>query len=213
MISAPSFIAYVAALSIASAIPGPGVAALIGQALGGRFRSALFFIGGMALGDIVFLSCAVAGLAALVQVFEQAMLAIKLVGGVYLLYLGWKFWTSKAGFAQPERAESRTGPKALAAGLMLSLGNPKVIVFYLALLPAVLDLDGVGLPQWAMLSGLTVATLFATLTPYAVLAFKARGLIRNSATLTRLNRIAAGIIGGAGVLIIGQAASAMARRS
>ncbi len=212
MISTTSFLAYVAALAVASAIPGPGVAALIGQSLGGRFRAALFFIGGMALGDIVFLSCAVAGLAALVQIFEQAMLAIKLIGGGYLLYMAWKFWTSEAGLVQAQAAESRSGLKALAAGMTLSLGNPKVIVFYLALLPAVLDLDRVGLPQWAALSGLTVATLFATLTPYALLAFKARGMIRRSGTLARLNRVAAGIIGTTGLLILGQAASAMARR-
>ncbi|WP_172328723.1 LysE family translocator [Mangrovicoccus sp. HB161399] len=213
MISATSFIAYVAALAVASAVPGPGVAALIGQSLGGRFRSSLFFIGGMALGDVVFLSCAVAGLAALVQLFEQAMLAIKLLAGAYLLRLAWKFWSQRGSISEPDGAGSRSGGRAFAAGLMVALGNPKVIVFYLALLPAVLDLGHVGPAQWAALSALTVATLFATLTPYALLALRARGAISSSGTLARLNRAAAAIIGGAGVLIIGQAAAAMARRS
>lgn len=62
-------LAYTAALAIAAVIPGPGVAALVGQALGNGLRAALFFLGGIALGDVVWLSVAVAGLAALAQVF------------------------------------------------------------------------------------------------------------------------------------------------
>lgn len=208
-----SLLAYAAALSVAVAIPGPGVAALVGQSLGGGLRGALFFIGGTALGDLVYLSIAVAGLAALAQLFEGAFLVIKLFGGGYLIYLAWRFWTHKAGLTQVDKVKERGGLRAFVAGFTIAMGNPKVIVFYLALLPTVLDLDTVGPGEWALLSGLTVVVLFATLTPYAVLASRARGMMKRSDALGRLNRAAAAIIGGAGVLILGQAAAAAVRRS
>lgn len=213
MESIAPLLAYAAALSIAAAIPGPGIAALVGQSLGNGLRASLFFLGGMALGDIVYLSVAVAGLAAIAQIFAGAFLIIKICGGIYLVYLAWKFWTNKAGLTRVNDMSRRKGLKAMVAGFTVTLGNPKVVVFYLALLPTVLDLKTVGPSQWVALCGLTTAVLFAALSPYAVLASKARGMMRRSGALVRLNRIAAGIIGAAGVLILGQAAAAVARRA
>ncbi|MEZ5796453.1 MAG: LysE family translocator [Paracoccaceae bacterium] len=205
-------LAYALALTIAAVIPGPGIAALVGQALGSGLRPALFFLAGMALGDIAYLTCAVVGLAALVQVFAGALLAIKLLGAAYLLYLAWRFWTSKAGMTRVGTG-SRTGPRAFAAGFAVTLGNPKTIIFYMALLPSVLDLRAVGPGTWAALAALTVAVLFATLTPYVLLAHRARRAMATTGALTRLNRWAAGIIGAAGALILGQVVAAATRRT
>ncbi len=204
---------YAAALAIAAAIPGPGVAALVGQALGNGLRPALFFLGGIALGDVVWLSIAVAGLAALAQVFAGALLVVKLLGGAYLIWLAWKFWTSESGLVRAEGARRQTGARSFLAGLTVTLGNPKTIIFYMALLPSVLDLRQVHLAQWSLLALLTVLVLFAVLSPYAVLAAKARGMMKSGQALARINRAAAGIIGAAGVLILGQAAQALTRRA
>jgi threonine/homoserine/homoserine lactone efflux protein len=78
-------IAYSVALSIAAVIPGPGVAGLVGQSLGNGLRVSLFFFAGIALGDVVYLTVAIAGLAAIAQLFSGALLAIKLLGGLYLV--------------------------------------------------------------------------------------------------------------------------------
>lgn len=207
------FLAYAAALSIAAVIPGPGIAALVGQALGGNLRASLFFMSGIALGDLVYLTVAVAGLAAVAQVFAGVFLVVKLLGGAYLLYLGYLFWTSKGGLTQVEARAGRRGRRAFLAGFTVTLGNPKTIVFYLALLPTVLDLGGVGIGEWAGLSLVSLVVLYAVLLPYALLASKARSLMTRPAALRRLNRAAAGIIGGAGALILGQAALAVLRRA
>lgn len=207
------FIAYSAALAVAAVIPGPGIAALVGQALGSGLRTSLFFIAGIALGDILYLTVAIAGLAAVVQLFAGAFLIVKILGGTYLLYLAYKFWRSEAGLSEVNRINNRSGFKAFLTGLAVTIGNPKAIVFYLALVPTVLNLGQVGVTEWIALSGLTMAVLFVTLTPYALLASKARRMMTRTEMLTRLNRFAAGIIGSAGVLIIGQAATALARRT
>lgn len=82
------FLAYAAALGIAAFIPGPGVAGLVGQSLGNGLRASLFFLAGLALGDLVYLAVAVAGLAALAEIFAEALLVVKILGGAYLVYLG-----------------------------------------------------------------------------------------------------------------------------
>ncbi|GAA6208795.1 LysE family translocator [Cognatishimia sp. WU-CL00825] len=207
------FIAYVAALGIAAVIPGPGIAALVGQALGGNQRASAFFLAGIALGDVTYLTVAVIGLAAIAKTFASAFLVIKVLGGLYLLYLAYGFLTSKAGLTKvgTERPKSSSG--SFLAGYFVTLGNPKTIVFYLALLPTVMDLNNVHLFEWAMLAILTVLVIVAALAPYAVLASKARSLMTQPQALRRLNRIAATAIGGAGTLILGEAITAVFRRT
>ncbi|NHF73495.1 LysE family translocator [Paracoccus xiamenensis] len=204
---------YAAALAVAAAIPGPGVAALVGQALGNGLRPAMFFLAGIALGDVAWLTVAVAGLAALAQVFAGALLVIKLMGGAYLVWLAWKFWTTDASIVRAQGARSQDGLRSMLAGFTLTLGNPKTIIFYMALLPAVLDLRQVHPTEWSLLALLTVLVLFAVLSPYAVLSAKARGMMKSSTALARINRTAAGIIGAAGMLILGQAAQTLTRRA
>ena len=105
-------IAYSVALSIAAVIPGPGVAGLVGQSLGNGLQVSLYFLAGIALGDVVYLTIAIAGLAAIAQLFSGALLAIKVLGGLYLVYLASKFWRNEAGphpcaqGRQPPRAEN-----------------------------------------------------------------------------------------------------------
>ncbi|MBO0903224.1 LysE family translocator [Jiella sonneratiae] len=206
------YLAYAAALGIAAFIPGPGVAGLVGQSLGNGLRAALFFLAGIALGDLTYLTVAVAGLAALAEIFAEALIVVKILGGAYLVYLGVVFWRHRGGLADLRAAKTRSASRAFLAGYTITLGNPKTIVFYLALLPTVLDLHAVTLGQWMLLAPLTVLVLFAVLSPYAFVAARARSLMTRPAALRRLNRVAAGIIGGAGALILGEAAVAAARR-
>lgn len=85
------FATYALALGIAGAIPGPGIAAVVGRSLGSQQHSPIPFIFGIALGDIVFLTIAVLALSVVAQVFAGVFTVIKVAGGLYLLYLAWKF--------------------------------------------------------------------------------------------------------------------------
>ncbi len=198
-----SFLAYTLALGIAAAIPGPGVAALVGRALGTGFRRTLPMLAGIVLGDLVYLTFAILGLALLAHTFETAFMVVRIVGAFYLLWLAWKFWT--AGLS-PERIErspgKRDGLMSFAAGLAVTLGNPKTVVFYLALLPVVIDMTGVSFTDWAVLSVLTVLILYVVLVPYVALASRARSALADRATLRAVNRTAAlAMTGAAGYIL------------
>jgi len=213
MLDPSALVAYVAALAIAVAIPGPGIVALMGQALGNGLRASMVFLAGILLGDIVYLTIAVAGLAALAQLFAGAFLLVKIAGGLYLLYLSFRFWTSKAGLSRMEKAGKSSDMATFLSGFAVTLGNPKAIVFYLALLPNVIDLQSVAFRDWAVMVALTSMVLATVLTPYAILAAKAQKAMSRSGALVRMNRIAAGIIGAAGAMILAQAALSALRKT
>lgn len=204
---------YALALGVAAAIPGPGIAALVGQSLGSGLRIAVFFLAGIVLGDVTFLTLAVGGLAAFASAFGGALLLLKLLGGAYLGYLAVKLWRSEAGIMKASGASCTSPGKAFFTGFAITLGNPKAIIFYLALLPSVLDLAAVGFAQWLALCFVTLIVLVVTLLPYAVMAAGARHMFSSPRALGRLNRVAASVIGTAGALILGQAALGILRRA
>ena len=201
---APSaFLAYTLALGIAAAIPGPGIAALVGRALGTGFKRTMPMLAGLVLGDLLYLTLAILGLALLAHTFETAFKVVRIAGAFYLLWLAWKFWTSGLTPEKIERSPGkRDGLMSFAAGFAVTVGNPKTIVFYMALLPVVIDMTGVSLADWAILSVLTVLILYVVLTPYVALASRARTALANHATLKTVNRTAALAMTGAAGFIL-----------
>lgn len=196
------FIAYAGALAIAAAIPGPGVTALVARALGSGFRSSLFMALGLVIGDLTYLTAVVLGLALIAQTFGTVFLIVKWLGVAYLIWLAWTFWTTGI---TPETVEASKGSGGLLAsmfaGLAVTLGNPKTMIFYLALTPTLVDLRTVTLSDYAILASVTVAVLLVVLVPYLVLAAKARSLLKAPRALKALNRTAAAFMGGAAAAI------------
>ena len=196
------FLAYSLALAIAAAIPGPGVTALVARALGSGFRSALAMSFGLVVGDLTYLTAVVLGLALVAQTFGTVFLVIKWLGVAYLAWLAWSFWRSGI---TPENVEARKGKGGLfasfLAGLTVTLGNPKTMIFYLALTPTLVDLRTITIADYAILAVLTVVVLLVVLVPYLALAAKARWFLKTPSALKTLNRTAATFMAGAALAI------------
>ena len=186
------FVTYAVALAIAVAIPGPGVIALVARSLGAGYRPTLPMMFGMALGDVAYLTAAVLGLA--------------FIASTYLLFLAWKFFQAKPETSQFQTQNAQGPLASFLGGLAISLGNPKVIVFYLALLPTFVDLRSVTALDLALLIGLTFIVLMLVLLPYVILAGRARTLLRTPRALRLLNRTAAGCLTGAAVFVAAKSA-------
>ena len=194
--------AFTVAYAISVAVPGPGVAAVVGRALGGGFARAVPMVLGILVGDLVYLAFALFGLAAIATWFGPVFVVIRWAGAAYLLYIAWTFWTAKPGEEQVgTRREG--GWRTFLSGLALTLGNPKVIVFYLALLPTIVPLDrpvtALGAAELVVI--VTVVLLVVGL-GYAGLAAAAREFFRSSRAVRTLNRAAATVIAGAALLIV-----------
>ena len=207
------FIAYSLALAVSALIPGPGVAALIGQALGKRVKDTMPFIMGHISGDVFFLTLAVLGLSVVAKAFSGVFIVIKILGALYLLYIAYGLWTSKGAFQSTKNVQTKSKKSRMAGGylygLVVTLGNPKTIIFYMALIPNVLDLNQVGFLDWSILATITATILMITLLVYAFAASIAAGALSSAKAMLRLNRAVAAIIGSVGVVVLTEAIDAL----
>ncbi len=129
---------FAAVYFAAVATPGPGLAALVARVLAYGLAGVAPFIAGYVVGDMIWLLVAGTGLAALANAFAGAFTVIKYAGAAYLLFLAWRTATAPAtrGEAPPPAS---CGFRAFFGSLSLTLGNPKVMVFFLSIMPLVVD--------------------------------------------------------------------------
>ncbi|MBC7603532.1 MAG: LysE family transporter [Ramlibacter sp.] len=128
--------AFVAAIIIFLLIPGPGNLALITSTSKGGIKGGLAATFGVIAGDQVLMWAAVAGVAALLLTYPAAFRAVQWLGAAYLAWLGIKMILAKPGAKPILNIEPRHYFKQ--AGL-ITLLNPKAIVFYMAFFPLFVD--------------------------------------------------------------------------
>lgn len=193
---------FAGALVVGAASPGPGVAALVARVLARGRAGAVAFTAGLAIGDIVWLAAAVAGLSALAQAFSGVFTLVRYAGAAYLLFLGWKLWTTPAVEAADFGARPAERPRRLfLAGLAVTLGNPKVMVFYLALIPSLLDVTAMGPLAFAQLAAVALGVLALVFGGYIALALRARRMLASPRAVRAVNRATGTVMAGAAVAI------------
>jgi threonine/homoserine/homoserine lactone efflux protein len=128
--------AFVVAIIVFLAIPGPGNLALITSTGKGGIRGGLAATFGVIAGDQVLMWMAVAGVAALLAAYPAAFAFVQWAGAAYLAWLGWKMLTAKPGDAPVLNIRPR---QYFQQALTITLLNPKAIVFYMAFFPLFVD--------------------------------------------------------------------------
>ncbi len=191
-----TLVLFAGTLALIAGTPGPSVAALIARVLSGGARSVLPFLAAMWVGEAIWLTCAVLGLAVLAQSFQTAFALLKWAGIAYLAFLAWKMWTAPVG-EEDDLPRARSPWRLFAAGLAVTLGNPKIMIFYFALLPSILDLSAVSFGGWLELTLVMVATLIVMDLFWVFAAHKARAFLRTPLARRRANRLSAGLMAGA----------------
>ena len=188
---------------VAVATPGPGIAAVLARALAQGLKGMPAFIAGFVLGDLTLYAAAAAGFAALAGAYAPIFLAIKWGGAAYLLWLSYQLWTAPAeASADPWAEQTSDAPLSLfLTTYSLTLGNPKPILFFVALLPSIIDLETLTLVDFITVALLIALIIAGTLTAYAVAAAKARQLFASVPARRRINRITGSILAIAAVLI------------
>lgn len=136
MFGIADYAAFVAAIVIFLAIPGPGNLALITSTSKGGVRGGVAATLGVIAGDQVLMWMAVAGVAALLTAWPPAFRAVQWLGAAYLAWLGAKMLLAKPGDAPVLNIQPRHYFKQ---ALLITLLNPKAIVFYMAFFPLFVD--------------------------------------------------------------------------
>ena len=196
-----NLLVFALALCVAAGSPGPSVAALVARVLTNGLRDVLPFLAAMWLGEALWLGCAVAGLAVAARTLGVVFLAIKLIGVAYLLFLAWKMWFAPTEVSKSELPSGQSSWRMFGAGLTVTLGNPKIMVFYLALLPTIVDLDRVGGTAWLELTAVTLVVLMSVDLGWALLAVRARRLLTSRKAVKIANRASATMMAGAAAVI------------
>ncbi len=193
---------FCAVYALAVAAPGPGVAAVIARGLAHGLKGAPAFVAGFLVGDLIWFAIAATGLAALAKTAATLFVVIKWVGVAYLLYLAHRLWTAPAERVDVGAADRRQhGWRAFLASALLTLSNPKTILFFLALLPTVVDLASLNLVRFLEISAGMAVVLPAVLGTYALLAARARALFTTPKAVRRLNRSSGAAMAGAAVVV------------
>ena len=187
------------AMLILAASPGPGVMATTGRALASGFRPALMVICGIVLGDILFLLLATFGMSIVAGMLGELFFLIKIVGSCYLLYLGIRMWRTAAPSAPASPTTQPSGALGnFISGLVITLSNPKVILFYCGFLPTFLDLSNLTPTDLLLVVTLLSTILGGVLSCYGYLASRARHLFVRPRAVNRLNKTAGGVMIAAG---------------
>ncbi|BCZ79790.1 LysE family translocator [Paraburkholderia terrae] len=192
---------FALALIVAAGSPGPSIAALVARVLTNGFRDVLPFLAAMWMGEALWLTCAVAGLAVVAHTFVFVFIALKFAGVAYLLFLAWKMWLAPTDVHESTLPSGQSPWRMFVAGLMVTLGNPKIMVFYLALLPTIVDLSRVGTLAWLELTLTMLAVLMSVDFIWALAAVKARTLLTSRRAVKIANRTSATMMAGAAAAI------------
>ncbi len=194
-----TLIPFSIAIFILAVTPGPGVFTVVARAVTAGFKQAALVAVGVIIGDILFLLFAIYGLSTLAESLHWLFISVKYCGAAYLMYLGCLLWKSVPEKVAVKELQYRSCTSSLWAGLCITLGNPKVILFYMAFLPTFVDLESVSASDVALIAMLVTTILGTVMISYAYTAARAACLFQSRRSRTFLHRSAGTTIFAAGV--------------
>jgi threonine/homoserine/homoserine lactone efflux protein len=198
-------IAFFLAAGIFAYIPGPSMLYAAAQTISRGQRAGAIASMGIHIGGYVHVLAAALGLAFLFDAVPVLYVALKFGGAVYLIWLGFKMFTSKSESSLAElKIEPKDAKRAFWESITVEIPNPKTAIFYVAFLPQFTD-PSATLPIWGQLLvlGTIVNVMFSSADVFCVvLADRVTKFFKQSGTASKLaQRLGGGILVGLGLNI------------
>ena len=166
-----SLLAFMAASLIVLLIPGPGVLYVFARTTTQGLRAGLISVLGLAAGVLVHIAAAVAGISAVLMASGSAFNILRLLGACYLIYLGLRTLLTRSLPTGTELQLRRTSRRIFTDGVLVSILNPKLALFFLAFLPQFVTPGRLPVPYQILYLGFVYAVLaLITDGTYALLA-------------------------------------------
>jgi threonine/homoserine/homoserine lactone efflux protein len=188
--------AYVATVVVMALTPGPDMVLYLGKALSQSRRAGLITFAGAASGLLVHTTLAAIGLSALLAASATAFTIAKIVGAIYLLYLAYDAIRHGSSFTLgPSGAEEAPGSLYMK-GLLVNILNPKIVVFFVTLLPQFVAVDAVNPTQTFLVLGIGFIVIASPICIAQILAASAiaRFLRRSSWAMRAVDYLFAGVM-------------------
>jgi threonine/homoserine/homoserine lactone efflux protein len=194
-------LAFAAAFFVLALSPGPGLAAILSRSLGSGVPAGLAVTTGLVIGDAIFLGIAMIGLSAIANTMGPMFQVVKYAGAAYLVWIGIQAIRAAAKPVAIEARPSATLLKDVGLGLVVTMGNPKPILFYGALLPTFLDLSTVSAVDFAILMAVVIGVSFVVYSGYMIVIERARRLLNSTRAVKRLNQVTGVMLIGSGIAV------------
>jgi threonine/homoserine/homoserine lactone efflux protein len=161
MVSSGQLIGFTVASLVIIVIPGPGVLFVVGRALSHGRRTAVATAAGHAAGNYLVAACVAVGLGALLQRSEQVFTVVKIVGALYLVFIGVQAFRHRHSL-ETAMSSPADGPadnwRALRDGMIVGVTNPKTYILFGAILPQFVNRGAGAVPaQMLLLAAISVA--------------------------------------------------------
>ncbi len=200
------FLAFVVATSIMIALPGPSVILTVAHSISFGWKPAIATVAGETMGIAVQLLVAAIGLASLLNVVAGAFEWVRWAGAAYLVYLGIKQWRS-ATIPMDVDASEVSKKNLFVQGLVVTIPNPKSLIFIAAFLPQFIDITRPVVLQFSLIVPTFLLITFTVTSIWALAAGSARGFLRSQRAIKTVSRTSGGLMVLAGIGL------AVARRS
>ncbi|MBI3229425.1 MAG: LysE family transporter [Burkholderiales bacterium] len=194
---------FIAACLIAIS-PGSGAVLSMSHGLSYGLRKASGTILGLQLGLLMVMVIAGAGVGSLLVASELAFNIVKIVGALYLIFLGFSQWRSAPSSGPQANAESGPVPsfgRRVLIGFLTNATNPKGIVFMVAVLPSFITNQAPLLPQLVILAVTMVSIDLIVMHTYAFTAASLQNLLRDAKALRLQNKVFGAILMGVGAAL------------
>ncbi len=191
------YLGFVLATTILILIPGPNVSLIVANSIAYGTRYGLLTVAGTTSAIVVQLALTALGLSAMLGVLAGWIEWVRWFGVAYLLYLGIRQWNAPPVDLTRTRPQPRSFRAIALRGFLISLTNPKTLLFYGAFFPQFISPDAPIAPQVAFLSVTFMAIAGGLDSVWALLAGRARGVLAMRGRLR--NRLSGGFLIGAGI--------------
>lgn len=194
-----TWLAFAAASAVLLIIPGPTILLVVSYALGQGWRSALPVATGVALGDFTAMTLSMLGVGAILATSAIIFTALKWLGAAYLVYLGIKLFRAGGTLDVKPQTDRATTMKMMGHAWVVTALNPKSITFFVAFLPQFLDKHGDFFTQMVIFETTFLVLAFLNAAGYALIASRARNLVRSPRAIGLFNKTGGTLLIGAGV--------------
>ncbi len=196
-----TWLAFALASAVLVAIPGPTVMLVVGYALGRGKGSVLATAPGVMLGDLIAMTASMLGVGALLAASGALFSAVKLAGAVYLVWLGVRMWRAAPQMAEATALRGARSPwRMFREAFLVTLFNPKALVFFVAFVPQFVDPAAPVAPQFAILIATFTTLGFVNAVLWGLAAGEMRARLSRPGALRAMTRAGGGLLIGAGAL-------------
>lgn len=194
-----NYLIYVGVAMATILLPGPAVVLTINNSIQRGLLKSVAGILGIALAILLVAVISATSLGIILASSVMAFTAVKIVGALYLIYLGIKMWRAKSTSVSRTQLREVSSLKCFIEGFLVSISNPKAVIFFMSIFPQFIDLTQAYKPQFILLA-VTFSVLVVLIhTGYALFSSFAKSKLSSTKGSTILNKISGGVFVGFGI--------------